>query len=144
MESCECGCDRGACIPQRQYDRPRTDPLTEQELQETILFSVNGVCGYPLRDALKKQYTGLDKRDEKVFVNCKSSISIRLEVCPPASAQFNNGPESCLQWLPYEKWTKQVGAGSPISFAWKSVTPVDTNVDLAQGPGTYHPREAGH
>ena len=113
MESCVCGCDGSACIPQREYERPRTDPLSEDELQEMITFSVHGVCGYPLKDALRKQYTGLDGRDDKMFVTCKSSISIRLEVCPPPSAQANNGPESCLQWLPYEKWTKQVGARFP-------------------------------
>lgn len=81
-----CGCDKGVCFPQREYDRPRTDPLSQEELEETILFSVNGVCGYPLKDALKKQYTGLDLRDAKMFINCKSSISIRLEVRPPTSA----------------------------------------------------------
>ena len=95
MESCVCGCDGVACIPQREYERPRTDPLSAGELQEIIPFSVNGTCGYPLNDALKKQYTGLDGRDDKMFINCKSSISIRLEVCLSASAQSNNGPESC-------------------------------------------------
>ena len=114
MESCVCGCDSGACIPQREYDRPRTDPLSPEELQETIPFSVNGGCGYPLKDALKKQYTGLDGRDDKMFVNCKSSISIRVEVCPPTSAQSSNRPESCLQWLPYDKWTRQVGVGPRV------------------------------
>jgi hypothetical protein len=77
---CDRGCGRGACIPQRDYDRQRTDPLTEGDLQEMILFSVGGKCGYPLADALKKRYTGLDGRDSKVFVGFKSSISIRLEV----------------------------------------------------------------
>jgi len=144
MESCECGCDNGACIPQRQYDRPRTDPLSPEELQETIWFSVNGVCGYPLKDALRKQYTGLEGRDDKMFANSKSSISIRLEVCPPLSAQSNNGPESYLQWLPYEKWTRQVGAGTPISFGWRLITSVDSNVNLAERAGSHHPREAGN
>ena len=75
-----CGCGGGACIPQREYDRPRTDPLPQYELQEMILFNVGGKCGYPLVDTFKKQYTGLDGRDEKMFVDSKSSISIRLEV----------------------------------------------------------------
>jgi len=118
MESCVCGCGRGACIPQREYERPRTDPLSLAELQEMITFGVEGGCGYPLKDALNKQYTGLSGRDDKMFVDCKSSISVRLEVCPPTSAQSDNGPEACSQWLPYEKWTKQVGTGSPISFVW--------------------------
>ena len=47
-----------------------------------ILFDVGGKCGYPLMDALKKRYTGLDGRDNKVFVGFKSSISIRVEVRP--------------------------------------------------------------
>ena len=86
MDSCICGCGGGACIPQREYDRQRTDPLSPQELQAMILFRVNGRCGYPLADALKKQYTGLDGRDERMFADFKSSISIRLEVRPATSA----------------------------------------------------------
>lgn len=90
VDTCICGCGRGSCIPQREYDRQRTDSTTEQELRELITFSVNGVCGYPLAEALRKRYTGLDGRDDKVFNGFKSSISIRLE------------------WLPYEKWTRQI------------------------------------
>ena len=86
MDSCICGCGGSACIPQREYDRQQTDPLSALELQEMIRFSVNGKCGYPLRDALNKWYTGLDERDEKMFVNSRSSISIRLEVRPAAPA----------------------------------------------------------
>ena len=57
-----------------------TDPLSYDELQEAILFKVNGRCGYPLHDALKRCYTGLDGRDDTMFRGFKSSISIRLEV----------------------------------------------------------------
>ena len=60
-----------------------------------ILFRVNGKCGYPLGDALKTRYTGLDESDEKMFVDSKSSISIRLEVRRTASTQMNAGLESC-------------------------------------------------
>jgi hypothetical protein len=75
-----------------------------------ILFSVEGKCGYPLGDALKKLYTGLDGRDDKIFIGFKSSISIRLEVCLTRW----KGSTITLnviypQWLPYEKWTRQVG-----------------------------------
>ena len=84
MDSCICGCGGSACIPQREYDRQQTDPLSVLELQEMIRFSVNGKCGYSLRDALNKWYAGLDGRDEKVFVDSKSEISIRLEVRPAA------------------------------------------------------------
>ena len=116
MDSCICGCGGGACIPQREYDRQRTDPLSVMELRQMIRFSVNGKCGYSLGDALKKQYTGLDERDAKMFVDCKSSISIRLEVRPVAPVRSNDCLESRLQWLPYEKWTRQVGADSRISL----------------------------
>jgi hypothetical protein len=80
------GCGGGACIPQREYDRPRSDPLSQGDLQEKILFRVNGKCGYPLKDALGKRYTGLDGRDDKMLIDCKSSVSIRLEVRPATSA----------------------------------------------------------
>jgi len=116
MDSCVCGCGGGPCIPQRDYDRQRTDPLSQYDLQEMILFSVDGKCGYPLEDALKKHYTGLDGRDDKMFVDFKSSISIRLEVRIVVSALSNGGLESCLQWLPYDKWTRQVGADSFVSL----------------------------
>ena len=84
MDSCLCdrGCGQGACIPQLEYERHSTDKISDDALREMILFSVGGRCGYPLADALKKRYTGLDGRDGKVFVGFKSSISIRLEVRP--------------------------------------------------------------
>ena len=79
-----------------------------------MLFSVNGVCGYPLADALKKEYHGLDGRDDKIFTKSGYSISIRVEVCSSGSTQSNDGLKSCLQWLPYEKWAKQVGKKIPM------------------------------
>jgi hypothetical protein len=116
MEFCVCGCGGGPCIPQREYERQRTDPLREEDLQEMIRFSVKGRCGYPLEDALKKRYAGLDRRDDKMFVDCKSSISIRAEVRPAPLVRFYDGPKSYSQWLPYVKWTKQVGADSRVSL----------------------------
>ena len=80
-----CGCGGGACIPQREYDRDRQRPHP-LFTNEVILFSVNGKCGYPLGEALEKQYTGLDGSDDKMFVDSGSSISMRLEVGPIASA----------------------------------------------------------
>jgi len=41
---------------------------------------MNGKCSYPLVDALKKQYINLDGGGDKMFVDCKSYISLRLEV----------------------------------------------------------------
>ena len=114
MDSCMCGCGGGACIPQREYDRPRTDPLSQHELAETILFRVNGKCGYPLGDALRKRYRGLDGRDDKMFADSKTSISLRIEVRSHTSPRPICGLEYCLQWLPYGKWTRQVGADSLI------------------------------
>lgn len=80
-ERCVCGCGGGPCIPQREYERQRTDPLSEVHLQELIVFRVSRKCGYPLKDALEKRYTNLEGRDDRMFVDFKSSISIRLEVC---------------------------------------------------------------
>lgn len=116
MASCICGCGGGACTPQRKYVGWGTDPLSSHELQEIILFRVYGKCGYPLTDALKKQYTGLDGRDEKMFIDSKSSISIRLEVRPTAPPRSNGGFESRLQWLPYRGWTKQASTDSRFNL----------------------------
>ena len=80
-----CGCGGGACIPQRKYDGQMTDPLFQSDLQEVILFSVGGKCGYPLRQALEKEYTDLDGKDDQILVDSSSSISIRLEVRPSMS-----------------------------------------------------------
>ena len=80
MDHCICGCGGGACIPQRRIEKLAVDPLSQDELREIISFSVAGRCGYPLNDAVKKQYTGLDGRDDRMFVGSKSSISLRLEV----------------------------------------------------------------
>ena len=81
MERCICGCGGGPCVPQREYERQRTDPLSEVDLQELIPFGVSRKCGYPLKDALEKRYTGLEGRDDRMFVDFTSSISIRVEVC---------------------------------------------------------------
>ena len=116
MQYCMCGCGGGPCVPQRVYERMRTDPLSTAELQELILFRVNGRCGYPLKDALEKRHTGLEGRDDKMFVDFKSSISIRVEVSSISSVRLNDGVEPRSQWLPYEKWTKQVGTESRVSF----------------------------
>jgi len=86
--------------------RQKTDPLSQHDLQDTILFTVDGKCGHPLEDALKKHYTGLDGRDDKMFVDFRSSISIRLEVRLVALGPSNGSLESCLQWPPYDKWTR--------------------------------------
>jgi len=79
-DSCMCGCGGGACVPQRNYGRLWTNPLSQHDPYEMILFSVNGKCGYPLEDALEKKYAGLDRRDDKMLVGFKSSVSLRLEV----------------------------------------------------------------
>ena len=83
-------------------------PLPPNELRE-ILFRVNGKCGYPLDGALKKQYTGLDGRDDKAFDNPGPTADIRLEVCSSASARSDENIESLSQWLPYPGWGAQVG-----------------------------------
>ena len=101
-----------------------------------IVFKVNGKCGYPLKDALRKYYTGLNGRDEKMFTDFKSSISIRVEVRLTLSMRFDDGHESCSQWLPYGKWTKQVGTESCVSLhkiVWILMSPIDPNADLEEG-----------
>jgi len=115
VDSCVCGCGGGACIPQREYDGQRTDPLFQRTTQEVILFSVNGKCGYPLENALKERYTGLDRRENSILVDSKSSISIRLEVRSSVLVWSNDSLKSRLQWLPYEGWSAPVSTSSLIS-----------------------------
>jgi len=102
MDSCMCGCGGGGCVPQRKYDESWINPLSRRELEETILFSVNGKCGYPLADALRGQYAGLDGKDD-TFVDFKPTASLRLEVCSSLPARSGGDLDSCLQWLPYSE-----------------------------------------
>jgi len=98
------------------------------ELRE-ILFSVNGKCGYPLGDALKKQYTTLDGWDDEMFDTPGSTINIRLEVRPPASMRSIGGIKPFRQWLPYQGWGAQVGVGTLISLRGLLIGPTDSNKD---------------
>ena len=92
-----------------------------------------GRCDYPLIDALKKQYAGFDGRDDRVLVGSKSSISLRLEV---RLMDWRNRAiflNPAFQWLPYEKWTRQVGVESCISLRGGRYA-LDPNVDLEEAP----------
>ena len=82
---CICGCGGSPCIPQRQYRRPKGDPLEDWRIGELITFEVHGQCGMPLGSALRCVYNGLSERDEPMFVGSRSSISIRLEVRDPVT-----------------------------------------------------------
>ena len=122
IDSCVCRCGGGACIPQRRYIGRGPSVLPQHELQEMVLFSVNGKCGYSLVDALKEQYDGLDGKDDKPFHESTTSFAMRLEVCLSPPARSNN-LNSRLQWLPYDKWSKKVGAEPRASlrgYLWVS------------------------
>jgi len=139
--SCMCGCSGGACIPQREYERQRIHPLSQSDLQEMVLFSVNGKCGYPLVDALRKQYRGLDGRDDKMFVDFKSSISLRLEVRPPAQR------DPMVELIPVCSGSRmRSGQGrSVLSLSFRCTNAndsQDSNVDLAEGLRSHRPRKA--
>jgi len=75
-----CGCQYGGCVPQRRYETPRHDPASEHERGALITFSVNGKCGFSVRNALDKRYAGLDGRDDHMFVGFKSAVAVRFEV----------------------------------------------------------------
>jgi len=65
-------------VPQRPYDHGRRQwdfkPL------EPVPFSVNGLYGINMGDALRKQFTGLDGRDDQVLEDTTGVISCRLMV----------------------------------------------------------------
>ena len=77
---CVCGCQYGGCIPQRRYNCPKNDPISESERGALITFSVNGKCGFSVKSALEKRYAGLDGRDDHMFVGFRLAVSIRFEV----------------------------------------------------------------
>jgi len=77
---CVCGCQYGGCVPQRRYENPRNDLVSEYERGALITFSVNGKCGFSVRNALDKRYAGLDGRDDHMFVGFKSAVAVRFEV----------------------------------------------------------------
>jgi len=53
------------------------------ERSESINFNVNGRPGVNVGDILRKEFTGLDGRDDPVLREAASAISCRLLVCLP-------------------------------------------------------------
>ena len=141
IDYCICGCGGSPCIPQREYEKQRTDATTEGELQEMISFSVNNKCGYPLLAALKKAYTGLDGRDDKVFTGAKSSISIRIEV----SVTHRRDPTATLNSV-FSGYHTRSGRDRLVpTFIFHCMDPnlpPDSNIDLEKAPRLYHSCEA--
>ena len=83
--SCLCGCGGDPCVPQRRYAIAGHTSFTG----ETILFRVNGECGIPLRDALARNFTALEGRDDFVLPGeVGSSLSVRLgvSICFPVTS----------------------------------------------------------
>ena len=58
-------------VPQRPYAK---------RVYESLVFKVNGCPGIPARHAIDKIYTGLDGRDDPVFVDKADVMTLRLEV----------------------------------------------------------------
>ena len=65
-------------VPQRNYDHGRKQ--WNFKASEPIYFSVNGLPGMNMRDALRKTFTGLDDRDDPVLQETSGAISCRLLV----------------------------------------------------------------
>ncbi|KAG9312927.1 hypothetical protein JVU11DRAFT_6361 [Chiua virens] len=76
--------------PYTEADRKRY--IREVELQPTILFQSDDPfdMGIRLDDALKQRLKNLQGRDERMFVHCGPSVSIRI------------------QWPGYQSWSKQI------------------------------------
>ena len=66
---------RMAMVPQRPYAR-----TGGREKQRSIIFKVTGRLGIPVRDAIGRNYVGLEGRDDQVFVDDAGVITLRLEV----------------------------------------------------------------
>lgn len=65
-------------VPQRVYEHGRRQWDFRQS--EPISFSVGGLRGINMGEALRKQFTGLDGRDDSMLQNTTGTISCRLLV----------------------------------------------------------------
>ncbi|KAF9650553.1 hypothetical protein BDM02DRAFT_3112111 [Thelephora ganbajun] len=77
--SCLCGCGGDPCVPQWR-DR-RFEKGHRPQRCETILFRVDGKCGFPLRDALETDYSDFEGCDEPMFAeNHNYAVTILTKV----------------------------------------------------------------
>lgn len=67
---------RMTVVPQRPYQKKRG----RNNQEEPIVFNVNGLQGITARDAMRRIYTGLEGRDNQVFVDKCSVFTLRIEV----------------------------------------------------------------
>jgi len=68
---------RGLIVPQQQYvSRCRNE---EGALDPVIVFRTNGKEGIYVPDALDKKYSDLEGRDDPMFLNRATSVSLRFE-----------------------------------------------------------------
>lgn len=79
-------------VPQRTYGHRQWD----FKPSEPIFFSVNGLPGINLGDALRKHFTGLDGRDDPMFEKKAGAISCRLLF--PGYPSNNSAQISTLGW----------------------------------------------
>lgn len=92
--------------PYTEADRKRY--IRDVELQDTIFFQSNDSSGLgiSLDDALKQRLRHLKDKDDRMFVGCGPSVSIRVQArMLPAVCQFIN---TVLQWPGYPPWSKQI------------------------------------
>lgn len=147
VDRCICGCRSGACIPQREYQRQRTGPIPQRDLPEMILFSVNGKCGYPLKDTFAERYNGLDGRHSKLFVDLKSSnIALRFEVSLTGMRAGSDGDlEYCFSSCSRTRGGRGRWVQTPDFVVWRTVNQLvilDPNLESAEEPRGHYPREA--
>lgn len=67
--------------PYTEADRKRY--IRDVELQETIFFHTDSSIelGISLDDALRQRLRHLKDKDDRMFVNCGPSVSIRIQAC---------------------------------------------------------------
>jgi hypothetical protein len=68
-------------IPQRPYRSNNTsESYRAYEPNHVEFFMDDGTLGFPVKDALNRNYTHLRNRDDKCVLGQCSSVSIRIEV----------------------------------------------------------------
>ncbi|KAF9644512.1 hypothetical protein BDM02DRAFT_3121809, partial [Thelephora ganbajun] len=88
-------------VPQRIYNHGCRQWDFEQS--EPIFFSVDGSPGINMQHALRKNFAGLDGRDDQMLQNTVGAISCRL--------LFPGYPPNCSAQIPTMAWTR---ARTPI------------------------------
>lgn len=89
-------CGTNDFVPQMVY-QPYTEAdknryIRDVELQETIFFQLDdsSELGISLDDALRQKLKHLKDKEDRMFISCGPSVSIRIQACIRAFSQLTD------------------------------------------------------